>query len=97
MLGYCWASVEDDGPTLNQHRISVLCLLGLLNQYTHRHINGLMLAQRHRRMANVETTLGHCLVFSGIIPQTTPTALFRCLGTCLVFADFSVNSQPIAM
>ena len=29
MLVQCWAIVEDDGPTLNQHRVNVPCLLGL--------------------------------------------------------------------
>ena len=31
MLVQCWASVEDDGPTLNQHWVSVLCLLSWIN------------------------------------------------------------------
>ena len=30
MLFQCWASVEDGGPTLKQHRVNVSCLLGLL-------------------------------------------------------------------
>ena len=29
MLVYCWASVVDDGPTLNQHWLNVSCLLGI--------------------------------------------------------------------
>ena len=29
MLVQCWASVEDDGPTLYQHWLNVLCLLGI--------------------------------------------------------------------
>ena len=28
MLVYCWASVADAGPALNQHRLNVLCLPG---------------------------------------------------------------------
>ena len=28
MLIQCWASVVDGGPTLDQHRANVLCLLG---------------------------------------------------------------------
>ena len=28
MLIQCWASVEDGGPTLNQHCVNVPCLLG---------------------------------------------------------------------
>ena len=27
MLAQCWASVVDGGPTLNQHPVSVSCLL----------------------------------------------------------------------
>ena len=29
MLFQCWASVEDDGPTLKQHWVKVPCLLGM--------------------------------------------------------------------
>ena len=29
VLVQCWAIVEDDGPTLSQHRGNVPCLLGL--------------------------------------------------------------------
>ena len=28
MLFQCWASVEDGGPTLKQHRVNAPCLLG---------------------------------------------------------------------
>ena len=28
MLVYCWGSIVDAGPTLNQHRLSVACFLG---------------------------------------------------------------------
>ena len=28
MLFQCWASVEDGGPTLKQHRVNDPCLLG---------------------------------------------------------------------
>ena len=28
MLNQCWANVVDDGPTLVQHWVDVLCLLG---------------------------------------------------------------------
>ena len=28
MLCYVWSNVVDGGPTLNQHRFDVLCLLG---------------------------------------------------------------------
>ena len=28
MLVYCWSSVEDDGPTVNQHWLDIFCLLG---------------------------------------------------------------------
>ena len=29
MLFYCWADVQDDDPTLKQHWVNVLCLLGM--------------------------------------------------------------------
>ena len=29
MLFYCWAYVENDGPTLKQHWVNVSCLLGM--------------------------------------------------------------------
>ena len=29
MLFYCWADVEDGGPTLKQHWVNVSCLLGM--------------------------------------------------------------------
>ena len=29
MLFYCWASVEDGGPTLKQHWVNALCLMGV--------------------------------------------------------------------
>ena len=29
MLFYCWANVEDDGPTLKQHWVNASCLLGM--------------------------------------------------------------------
>ena len=28
MLFQCWASVENDGPTLKQHRVNLPCFLG---------------------------------------------------------------------
>ena len=28
MLFQCWASVEDGGPTLKQHRVNASCVLG---------------------------------------------------------------------
>ena len=31
MLVKCWASVADDSPTLNQHWVSVSCLLGIMS------------------------------------------------------------------
>ena len=33
MLGWCWASVVDGGPTSAQHWLNVSCLLGLALQY----------------------------------------------------------------
>ena len=35
MLSQCWASVEDDGPTLPQQWANVLCLLGIRNISQH--------------------------------------------------------------
>ena len=36
MLFYCWASVADNGPTLKQHWLKVLCLFGHnINIITH--------------------------------------------------------------
>ena len=37
MLFQCWANIEDGGPTLEQHGVNVLCLLGrrpYINMYT---------------------------------------------------------------
>ena len=31
MLGWCWTSVVDDGPTSNQHRLNASCLLNHVN------------------------------------------------------------------
>ena len=28
MVSHCWASVEDGGPTMTQHQVNALCLLG---------------------------------------------------------------------
>ena len=33
MLAYCWASVADDGPTINQHWVNVLYLLHYCNAW----------------------------------------------------------------
>ena len=32
MLAQCWPSVENAGPTLNQHWVNVSCLLGKRNR-----------------------------------------------------------------
>ena len=34
-----------------------------------------MLAQRRRRLANIEPTLGECLVFTGICPHSRATRM----------------------
>ena len=33
MLVQCWADVEDDGPTFNQQRFTVSCLLGRIQVF----------------------------------------------------------------
>ena len=34
MLGNCWSSVEDGGPTITQHWVNASCLLGSYNNDT---------------------------------------------------------------
>ena len=46
MLFQCWASVEHGKPTLKQHWVNILCLLG-----------GFMVGQRRRRLSNIKPTL----------------------------------------
>ena len=82
MLVQCWASVVDGGPTLDQHWVDVLCLLGiyqtksraariyLSSKRTHWNNVGLMLGQRCRRWANVKPTLFQCVLFAGYLPDS---------------------------
>ena len=64
VLGYCWASVEDGGPTLNQHWLSVSCLLGCHLEYTNSDNTELSKNKRNLLMYNnitimSTTVLGH--------------------------------------
>ena len=64
MLVECWPSVEDDGPTVNQHWFNVSCLLGFTISSTTA-FQPMMFCcsdgQRRRRWANIKTALAQRL------------------------------------
>ena len=65
MLIYCWFSVVDGGPTLNQHWFRVLCW-DITANTTPRTNADLMLVQRRRRWTNIKPALIQSVVFAGI-------------------------------
>ena len=64
MLVQCWTSVADDGATLKQHGVSVLCWSGIMwcqrwyFYLYHWRNGGVMVGQRRRRWVNISPTLG---------------------------------------
>ena len=75
MLVQCWASVVDGGPTLNRHWVNVSSSLASnasrslrASQQTRDVVTDVvsMLDKRHRRWSNIETTLSHCVMSTGL-------------------------------
>ena len=67
VLEKCWTSVEDGGPTLNQHWVNVLYFLGINcipANMRHWPNVGLLLGHRLRRWPNSKPTLGKRLMFA---------------------------------
>ena len=57
MLAQCWTSFCDAGPTLNQHWVSVSCLLCISSAISRRWTNAvLLLGRRHRRWSMLTLT-----------------------------------------
>ena len=64
MLFQCWASVEDDGPTLEQHRVIVYYLLW--KNIKNMRCWYMVAPMRRRRWDNIVTTLVQFIVFAGV-------------------------------
>ena len=65
-LVYCWSDICDAGPAMHQHWLKVCCLLGAacpVISIRSPKVDS-MLAQRLRRWANIEPTLGERLLFA---------------------------------
>ena len=71
VLGCCWPTVFDAGPTSTQHLVHIWWLLGCPGSgrsgadEIHWLIAGSMLGRRRRRLTNIEPALGQRIVFTG--------------------------------
>ena len=57
ILFQCWASVEDCGSILKQHRVNTLCLLMWRKVYKRSSV-GLVFAQRRKQLTDTEPAMG---------------------------------------
>ena len=68
MVGHCWASVVDDGPTMTQHCINVYCMLGTHERPSPH--SGLILAQCRRLSTNIRPSPSQYLLLAVFLPNT---------------------------
>ena len=97
ILVWCWASVTNGGPALNQHgavsvfsgTVSPRCAFQRTNV-------DLILGQRRRRCTNISSELDQCIIFDGLY-VVTDISIRRSVNTSeyiLTYDFMCITSRP---